>query len=477
MRCSRVFLLALSLAGVSCATAAEPRTPVAAFEPCERPDIAGRVECGRVAVPEDRARPGGRSLRVFFLRVRATGEATDDPIFFFTGGPGSAASASGPFLSGEFDALRATRDLVFIDQRGTGQSHPLRCPFDGDVTARLAPMFDASHAAACRARLERDHDLRFYTTRDAAHDVDDVRRSLGYARINLHGSSYGTRAAWAYAAQFPAHARTMILWGVAPPGFYLPEPFAQGLEVALEGVIAACLAERECGARHPDLRRGVQRAFDRLRGGPATVRVSARDGVVREGKLTRDEFAEAVRYQLYFMHRTRTLPSMLARAAAGDYSPIAQASVTNRFSLEDLNRGMFLTVTCTEDLPFIDANAARAAFANTRLGIYRVQQQMEACRDWPRGNPDWSAGARPLQTPALVQNGEFDPATPLAGAREGMRLLPNGTLVIVPHGAHNFAGLGVDDCLRRMNTAFITRGTAEGLDTSCIAASKRQPFQ
>ena len=453
----------------------EPPPPVAVIEPCEWARVTGKVECGRVGVPEDRARPEGRTLSIFFVIARAHGEAKDDPIFFFTGGPGSAASASAGFLSGEFAGLRATRDLVFIDQRGTGRSHPLQCGTPVDVLARLEPMFDAANAAACRAALERDHDLRFYTTSDAAEDADDVRRALGYRRINLHGSSYGTRAVWAYAARYPKHARTMILWGPAPPGFHLPEPFAQGLEIALRGVSEACRAERECGARYPNLAADAARAFERLKPGPARVRVSGPDGVARDGQISAGEFAEAIRYQLYYMHRTRTLPPLIARAAAGDYSPIAQAAVTSRQQLEDLNRGMYYSVTCSEDVAFIDEAAARAASAGTMLGTYRVTQQIEACRDWPRGRSDW-AGERAIATPALVLAGEFDPATPLAQARAGMRLLPNGTLVVVPHGAHNFAGLGVDDCLRGLNTRLITSGSAKGLDTSCIAASKRQPF-
>ena len=149
--------------------------------------------------------------------------------------------------------------------------------------------------------------------------------------------------------------------------------------------------------------------------------------------------------------------------------------MTSRQQLEDLNRGMYYSVTCSEDVAFIDEAAARAASAGTMLGTYRVTQQIEACRDWPRGRSDW-AGERAIATPALVLAGEFDPATPLAQARAGMRLLPNGTLVVVPHGAHNFAGLGVDDCLRMLNTSLITNGSSKGLDTSCIAASKRQPF-
>ncbi|MDQ3171408.1 MAG: alpha/beta hydrolase, partial [Acidobacteriota bacterium] len=237
--------------------------------PCQWEGIGARVECGTLRVPEDRARPDGRALSIFFVVARATGEAAGEPVFFFTGGPGTAASDSAAGLSGTLAPLRATRDFVFIDQRGTGRSAPLACPSTPSVRRRLAPLFDRAETVACREALEGQADLRRYTTSDAALDVDDVRRALGYRRISLHGSSYGTRAAWEYAARYPRHASAMVLHGPVPPGFLAPVPFARALDIALEGVIAACADDAACAARFPSLRADVARAFDRLRAGPA----------------------------------------------------------------------------------------------------------------------------------------------------------------------------------------------------------------
>lgn len=485
--------------------AEEPRLESAArLEPCAWGNIAGRVECGALQVPENRARPGARALSLFFVVARATagpagpaaGRASADPVFFFTGGPGSAASRSAEFLSAEFGPLRATRDLVFIDQRGTGRSAPLVCSFPQDPAARLRPMFDAARTEACRQALAASADLRFYTTSDAVLDVEDVRKALGYRRLNLHGSSYGTRAAWAYAARFPERTRAMLLHGPAPPGFHLPVPFARGLDTALEGVIAACEREAACAAAFPSLRAGVAKAFDNLRAAPARVRVGDTGGPMREGDFSHGELAEALRYQLYTVQGARRLPQLLARAAAGDYQPIAQASIENRRRLEQqLARGMFLSVTCAEDVPFMNPAHVRAASSGTRLGDYRVRQQVDACATWPRGEGQWWAvsggaptsaargaatpgGASPaiLRVPTLVQVGEFDPATPVAIARSGMPLLPNGRLLVIPHGAHAFGGLGLDDCLRRINNAFFARASVKNLDTSCTAAARRPPF-
>lgn len=452
--------------------------------PCERPAIDGRVECLTVRVPENRAKPAARSIDLFVLVARATVRATDDPIFFFTGGPGSAASASAGWLTQDLAALRASRDFVFIDQRGTGRSAPLRCETPRDIIERLRPMFDAAQSAACAKKLSASADLRFYTTSDAALDADDVRRALGYARINVHGSSYGTRAAWAYAARFPSRARTMLLHGPAPPGFYLPLPFARGLDAALDGLVALCAREAACAARFPSLAADVAKAFDRLRAGPVRVKVSAAGGPPRDGLFTYGELTEAVRYLMYGAYDARRLPLLLTRAAAGDYSPIAQASVENRLRNEQqLNRGMFLAVTCAEDVPFMGEAAIRDAVHGTRQGDYRIRQQIAACRSWPRGESRWwrasdtATAPAPLTVPTLVQAGALDPATPLVPARRAMQLLPNGRLMVIPQGAHAFGGLGIDDCLRAITTSFIARASVKGLDTSCVTAAKRPPFR
>lgn len=438
------------------------------LSPCSVPGIDQPTECGTLAVPENRERPG-RTIGLKLVVVRATEANARAAVFFMTGGPGTAATASARALTREHATLAATHDFVFMDQRGTGGSHPLPCP---RPAAGLEPVFSAQAAALCRKALEPSADLLAYTTAHAVNDVDDVRQTLGYDRINLHGSSYGTRLAWAYAARFPARARTLVLHGPAPPGFGIPLPFARGLETALDGLLTDCRADAACAERFPRLRADVDAAFERLQAGPVRVQLDE----TGHSLFTRGELAEAVRYMLYSAMDARRLPLMLTQAAGGDYTPIALASATYRRGLQRiLNMGLYLSVTCAEDIPFLDEAAVTATSRGTRLGDYRARQQIEACSAWPRGDAP-APEATTLAVPALIQIGAYDPATPLEAAKRAAALLPNGRLVVVPHGAHAFAGLDVEDCLARITTAFISAGSAATVDDSCVAHARRPPF-
>jgi pimeloyl-ACP methyl ester carboxylesterase len=402
--------------------------------------------------------------------VRATQPAAPDAVFFLTGGPGTASSATAGGLAREHSALADTHDFVFVDQRGTGESNPLHCP--AASAPGLPPVFSAEDAALCRKVLQTTADLVSYTTADAVSDLDAVRRALGYRRINLHGSSYGTRLAWAYAAAFPEHARTLVLHGPAPPGFVIPLPFAQGLENALGGVVADCLDDEACAARFPGLQADVEAAFERVEAGPARVTIDGQAGM----PFTRGELSEAVRYLLYSAMDARRLPLFLTQAAAGDYTPIATASANYRRGLmRILAMGMYLSVTCAEDIPFLSEAEIVSTSQNTKLGDYRVRQQIAACTAWPQGASRLPKPA-PLRVPALILVGAYDPATPLEAARRASALLPDSRLVVVPHGAHALAGLGVDECLSRMTTTFIRAGTTAAVEDSCVAQAKRPPF-
>lgn len=449
--------------------------PVAVVEPCEWQQM--QVECGTVRVPENHADPDGPTIELFLVIARATGQPTDDPVFYFSGGPGTASSGSLRLAQAHAE-LRRTRDFVFLDQRGTGRSHPLACESPDTPVRHLGPYFVRDEVVACRAALESRADLRRYTTADAARDLDLVRRALGYERLNVMGTSYGTRMAWTYAAMFPEHARTLLLVGPVPPGFRVPLPFSHGFDVALEGLLAVCEADAACRAAYPSLRADTDRAFDRLRAGPVPVRVSALPSAGAEAFMTYGEFAEAVRYMLYAAERARMLPSLLTRAAAGDYSPIANFAVANRRNLSRaIAMGMYLSVTCAEDLPFIDADTLREATDGTRLGDYRVAQQQAACDEWVRGDGPDPSTTVPIQTSALLEVGVFDPASPPADARAAMPLLPNGRLIEVPHAGHATGGVGIDDCLMDLERTFIEHGHARDLDVSCVQSARRPSFQ
>ena len=437
--------------------------------PCSLPGIDRPAECGTLVVPENRKRPA-RTIALHLVLLRATEPAGREAVFFITGGPGSAATASARPLAREHAALAVTHDFVFVDQRGTGQSNPLECAAPDQPG--LPPMFSAEGAASCRKALEPVADLLAYTTADAVADLEAVRRALGYNRINLHGSSYGTRPAWAYAARFPQHARTLVLHGPVPPDFRIPLPFAQGLEIALNGVVADCLGDQPCAERFPQLKADVERAFERLSSAPARVKL---DGDT-ETLLSRGELSEAVRYLLYSAVDARRLPLLLTAAAAGDYTPIARASANYRRGLmRGLNTGMYLSVTCAEDIPYLREPEIVATSRNTKLGDYRARQQIAACSAWPRGQSQASDG-KALQVPALILVGAYDPATPLESARRGAALLPNSRMVVVPHGAHAFGGLGIDDCLAGIATTFMAAGTTTAVDGSCVTQARRPAF-
>ena len=387
-----------------------------------------------------------------------------------TGGPGSAATASARPLTREHAALAGTHDFVFVDQRGTGESNPLQCSPPTDPG--LPTMFSAASAAACRNVLEGSADLLAYTTADAVEDLEAIRQALDYARINLHGSSYGTRPAWAYAARFPQHARTLVLHGPAPPGFLIPLPFAQGLEVALDGVVTDCLEDRPCARRTPRLRTDVEAAFERLRSAPARVTLDEQIDTTS----SRGELSEAVRYLLLFSERCP--PPAAASHTSGcrrlhsDCACLGQLSPRAGANPDDGNvpvghvRGRHSVPAGVRDRRYVPEHEAwrlPCAAADGRL------QRVAAGHIAPR-RPRPAAGA------GIIQVGASDPATPLESARRAAAFLPNSRMVVVPHGAHAFGGLGIEDCLAGLTTAFIVAGTTPAVDDSCVAQARRPPF-
>jgi len=187
------------------------------WQPCRLKGMAHEALCGSVRRPLDPARPDGTAIDVHVALVPALARhKLPDPVFFIAGGPGqSAIDLAGP-LTAQMGRLTNRRDLVFVDQRGTGRSAPLRCEDDGDVLQPLADRLDTAaqvtRAARCAHALAHlpHGDLTRYTTTIAMADLDAVRAALGAPRINLVGASYGTRAALEYMRLFPHAVRRAV---------------------------------------------------------------------------------------------------------------------------------------------------------------------------------------------------------------------------------------------------------------------------
>jgi pimeloyl-ACP methyl ester carboxylesterase len=413
----------------------------------------------------------------------ATGpDPMPDPIVWFAGGPGGSATGDAEGLATGLKNMLQRRDLVLIDQRGTGGSHPLNCTLfrpPEDPQSYLGDFFPESAVRDCRRDLERDADLTQYTTTIAMDDIDDVRAALGYPRVNLLGGSYGTRAALVYIRGHAAHVRTAILVGAVPTNVRMPLAFARTAQRALDGVLGDCGTDAECRAAFPKIRSEASEVLDILSSTPARVEIHDRpSGSAKTVTLSRDLAAEAIRYMMYEPSSASQIPAVLHQASLGNFTPLAERALFSRREMvAGGSNGMYLSVTCAEDVPWIEPGEGEKAAAGTFLGDYRLRQQRAACSLWLRSKIP-AGYARPIhgKTPVLIVSGAWDPVTPPSDGSAVAKSLSRSLHVIVPHGGHGFEGLEGAECLDQLFAEFVDRGTTHGLDTTCVGRIKRKGF-
>lgn len=446
------------------------------LKPCGRAELPGEALCGKYEVFEDRRAQSGRRIALNIMLLPALSEKpAPDPLFYLAGGPGGAATsyAGASFMT----RLRRTRDVVLVDQRGTGSSNPLRCNLYGDpkdMRGYFTDYYSEEALRACRARLEMSADLTLYSTTIAMDDLDEVRAALGYERINLYGGSYGTTAALSYLRQYPKRVRALALFGVAPPDFKIPLPFAKGVQHAMERLMEDCAADNICQRAFPNLRAEFTAVLAKLDKGP--VDVTAMNVLTKQPqqlKLSRPAFVDIIRMLLYFPPTISALPLMIHKAAAGDFGPIVSVAFQVINQLErQIARGMQLSVICAEDVPFISEQEMARASAGTFYGDTRVRAYIKACANWPKSTVSQSY-ATPVKSdaPVLLVSGEVDPVTPPWVAASAARHLPNSRHLLIRNGSHYSY-----ECAENLVAEFIERGTAQGLDASCLEQIRRLPF-
>ncbi len=277
-------------------------------------------------VPEDRSRPDGRSsnCRSPASPARASGPQTD-PVVMLAGGPGQSALESFPQVAAAFRGVLRERDVILVDQRGTGRSHPLDCPEaeaveTGDL---VEPGWRAHSPSSACARSRSSADPRFYTTSDYVADLETVRSALGIPQYNLVGISYGTRVALEYLRRHPDRTRAVVLDSVVPPELILGAEHARNLEHVIDAQFARCEADAVCRERFGSPRAQLDALLAELRAQPQ--RVTYRDPLTPErrvGTLTATDVAGVVRLYAYAPQLFGMLPMTLAAAAAGDYEAL-----------------------------------------------------------------------------------------------------------------------------------------------------------
>jgi len=322
-----LIFVALAIVSVAAFRQISKDRPALQLSPCDVPGMHGKMKCGELEVFEDRATSKGRKIKIKVLVAPATGNSPlPDALFYIPGGPGQSAVEDAAGVAQQLATVRQRRDLVFVDQRGTGGSNPLNCTlFDPkDPQSYFGYFFPLNDVRKCREELEKVADLKLYTTSIAMDDLDDIREALGYERINIVGGSYGTRASLVYLRQHGDHVRTITLHGVVPTDDYMPFDYARRNERALDGLISECAADEACHKAFPNLSEEKKAVLARLLQGPIEVEVKLNDkgDQTAKVKLPRDLAAEAVRYMLYSTAGGSQVPSIRA-AEARDAEAIA----------------------------------------------------------------------------------------------------------------------------------------------------------
>lgn len=452
------------------------------LSPCELLGSGGfaamEARCGRLDVPEDPANPEGRQIELFVAVIAAQdSEPPADAFTFLAGGPGQAATTSFVDLRRAFEKIRRERDIVLVDQRGTGKSAPLDCKEEQallGVSPEEAELLESLRR--CLANIEADP--RFYTSSIAVDDLERVREALGYERFNVYGGSYGTRVGLHYLRKYPDSVRTLILDGVVPADMNLGPGIALTAQQALDNVFARCQAASACA----DNFGGVATHFEALR---QSLRQQARQvsladpvsGQPRKLAFTYDRFAIAMRMLSYAPESVALMPLLIHEAAVRQhFAPLAAQSIMIENSLsEALSFGMHNSVVCTEDTPFIaDDEVDRAALNETYLGAVQLELLQSICKVWPRGVID-SDFKEPVASdlPVLLLSGGADPITPPDYAERAARTLGNHLHIVGEDMGHILAPVG---CVPRLITSYVEDASFAELDTECVEQIAPMPF-
>jgi pimeloyl-ACP methyl ester carboxylesterase len=449
------------------------------LKPCRLAGIDEELFCGKLTIFENRETRTGRTIDLNVVVLPAFDQKTKaEPLFNLAGGPGASSTDGAGFYAGPGKDYRRQRDVVCVDQRGTGESNRLAIWREKTPSYYLSEMFPVDYVRKMRQELEQRADLTKYTTSIAMDDLDDVRAWLGYDTINLFGGSYGTQAALVYMRRHPEHVRSAILLAVAPTDLKMPLHHSESAARAMDLLLSECERDAKCNAAFPQIRDDWKNAVAQLEKQPARVQYSppGKSGAPTTVEIQRGVFAEKIRTWMYGRDKAARIPLIVHHAAGGDFAPFLQQAIAP--SIPDfVADGMYLSVTCAEDVPFINPEEAAGLNAGNPFGNYRVFQQTRACEMWPRGEvPTDFLQPVSSNAPVLIFSGNMDPVTPPRYGEEVARHLPNSIHVIIPEAGHGADGLTDPGCIDRIVIEFLEKGDPKNLDVSCVERMAPPPF-
>ena len=480
-------VIALSVSSLTSPVAAS--SPASArvsksFTPCRLSDPLKlqsiEAECAEITVPESDA-AGAKWITLSVARVPAINRRKQtDPIVLLAGGPGQGAQLSFTAVSTVFSRTGRQRDIVLLDQRGTGRSNMLSCVTESRSTAETFASDTATFVKLnekCLEKLRLTSDLGAYTTSNAVRDLDAVRALLGYEKLNFYAASYGTRVAQHYARRYPERVRSMVLDGVVAPETVLGPDISLDAQVALDGIWKRCEADKPCRDRFGDLQSKTTTLQNVLKRKPQRVEIpNPRTGTTESFDFGPEQLAVVLRFGSYDQYFSAMLPLVVTEAARGNFHPIGGLFLMTAGSVQDMIAvGMHNSVVCSEDVPrYSTASVDRAAVAATYLGTGFLDALPQICRNWPRGLVDGDF-FEPLisDVPTLLLSGSLDPVTPPDDAERVARSLKSSRHLVLEGSGHGQLAI---PCMERVLADFYSNADPKALDVRCLDRRVKPPF-
>jgi pimeloyl-ACP methyl ester carboxylesterase len=467
------FLLLLVLTLTACQHA--PQSALDRLHPCKIEEGPTEAFCGTYSVFEDRSARTGRQIELKIVVAPALKrDPRPDPLFIFEGGPGAGAATLATYVLPVFRRFQLDRDIVLIDQRGTGDSNPLNCEPDDRNEEDFSQIdnYPVERLRACLAGLKAD--ARLYTTTIATDDIDEVRRYLGYGPINLWGGSYGTRAALVYLKRHEDSVRSVVLDAVAPPDMRLPLFMARDGQRALDMMIEDCATDAVCARQFPRLRESVTTMFAHAALRPRIAFIHPRTGKSVQIIVSQRLVAFVIFSALYDPTITSLLPRLITDAAQANYQGLLTLAFSSGLPKGAMSEGMFLSVVCAEDMPRIHPDEIAREAHGRFLGTTFFDTRMKPCEFWPKG-----AVAEDFYEPVvsgkpvLVFSGVDDPITPPSWGDHVAQYLKNSKHFIVPGAGHGSTPRG---CVPQLIGKFLDQASVKDLDPACLQSQHRPPF-
>ncbi|MBA6252381.1 alpha/beta fold hydrolase [Colwellia sp. MB3u-55] len=473
-------LLALSLLSFSSLLLAEDNNTqnnnkeVLSLENCHLKGIKSQVQCGTLQVPENYSLPKGEKITINFAVLPAIDSSQNKkPLMFLAGGPGQASVELAAHIFSTFGEIKKSHDIILVDQRGTGKSHPLSCDENEVINAyEIIPEdFSPQEIKDCIAQFKGD--LSQYNSENAIRDFDAVRVALGHEKINIYGGSYGTRAALVYMRLFPDALNSVVLDSVGPievPIGTFGQSSARSFNLLLEN----CQQDESCNSAYPSLKDDFTAVIAQLEQAPVNLKIAhPRLGTKTDFVLSRSKFISNLRMQLYSMQTRTLVPLVIHQAFLGNYQPMIGLIAMSEGGM-GMYVGLTLNIVCNEDFPKITTEMFAGDANNTFGGNDSHSAWLQACPLWPKYSvSDDFYQSVTANIPTLILSGNLDPVTPPSNGDESAKTLPNNHHIVSKNSAHIVAST---PCGIEIVNEFLTTLDPNDLDESCLAELKSETF-